>query len=273
MRFYSGTELLDWNPDIMKKESVTRSLIALGLTALLGGCATSQTNTASNDPWEKPNRAIYNFNDSLDRNFFVPVAKGYVWATPKPVRASVTNAFDNVSYLNVIANNLLQAKFTGAAVGTGRFLVNSTVGIGGLFDPATSMGLPLSDEDLGQTFGKWGMGEGRYVVLPLTGPNSVRDLPNVASAAALNPLVYLTAAVTVPLGVLQTINMRANLLEETNIRDQAALDPYTFVREAYRQRREFLIYDGNPPSESIDDYLNAPDEPKAADESSVLKVY
>jgi phospholipid-binding lipoprotein MlaA len=178
-----------------------------------------------------------------------------------------------VSYLNVIANNLLQAKFTGAAVGTGRFLVNSTVGIGGLFDPATSMGLPVSDEDLGQTFGKWGMGEGRYVVLPLTGPNSVRDLPNVASAAALNPLVYLTAAVTVPLGVLQTINMRANLLEETNIRDQAALDPYTFVREAYRQRREFLIYDGNPPSESIDDYLNSPDEPKAADESSVLKVY
>jgi len=260
----------------MNKELVAKGLLSLSLATVLGGCA-STTATNPSDPWEKPNRAFYNFNDSLDRNFFTPVAKGYVWATPKPVRASVTNAFENVNYLNVIANNLLQGKVQDMASDTGRFVVNSTLGLGGLFDPATKLGMPAHDEDLGQTLGKYGVGEGRYMVLPLMGPNSLRDLPNIGSAMALNPLTYLNAVVTVPLGVINTINTRANLLEETNIRDQAALDPYTFVREAYRQQREFKIYDGNPPSESIDDYLNEPsaEAPAAggSDDASVLKVY
>lgn len=271
-----GPNTFAWNPDKMNKELVAKGLLSLSLATLLGGCASTAPSNPS-DPWEKPNRAFYNFNDSLDRNFFTPVAKGYVWATPKPVRAGVTNAFENVNYLNVMANDLLQGKVSDFASDSGRFVVNSTVGLGGLFDPATKLGLPAHDEDLGQTLGKWGVGEGRYLVLPLMGPNSLRDLPNVASAMALNPLTYLNAVVTVPLGVINTINMRANLLEETNIRDQAALDPYTFVREAYRQQREFKIYDGNPPSESIDDYLDEPEAtaaPAAAtDESSVLKVY
>lgn len=258
----------------MHKDLVTKGLMALGMVAALGGCASTDTRSASNDPWEKPNRAFYNFNDAIDRNFFTPVAKGYVWVAPKPVRASVTNAFQNVSYLNVIANDALQGKFGTFASDTGRFVVNSTVGLGGLFDPASHIGLPEHEEDLGQTFGTWGMSEGRYLVLPLMGPNSLRDLPNFASSMALNPLTYLNAVVTVPLGVLNAINARANLLDDTNIRDQAALDPYTFVREAYRQRREFLIYDGNPPSDSIDDYLDANDQaPPASGDAAVLKVY
>lgn len=271
------TKTFAWNPAKMNKELVAKGLLSASLAMVLGGCA-STAPTNPSDPWEKPNRAFYNFNDSLDRNFFTPVAKGYVWAAPKPVRASVTNAFENVNYLNVIANNLLQGKVDHFASDTGRFVVNSTVGLGGLFDPATKLGMPAHDEDLGQTLGKWGMGEGRYMVLPLMGPNSLRDLPNIGSAMALNPLTYLNAVVTVPLGVINTINTRANLLEETNIRDQAALDPYTFVREAYRQQREFKIYDGNPPTENIDDYLNepsatAPAAPGSGDDASVLKVY
>lgn len=263
--------LLD--PSKMIKQKALGKLVALGALMMGGGLVHAESKPAGNDPWEQPNRAIYNFNDSLDRNFFTPVAKGYVAVTPKVVRAGVTRVFENVSYLNVVFNDLLQGKFQSFASDASRFVVNSSVGLGGLFDPATKIGLGANDEDLGQTLGKWGVGEGRYMVLPLMGPNSLRDLPNVASAMALNPLTYLNAVVTVPLGVINTINMRANLLDETSIRDQAALDPYTFVREAYRQQREFKIYDGNPPTENIDDYIDSAGNAPAVDESSVLKVY
>lgn len=258
----------------MPQATFKRGLLALGIAVITSGCASTEvTKPDPTDPWERPNRAFYNFNDTLDRNFFTPVAKGYVKVAPQPVRSGVTKFFDNVGYINVIANDLLQAKFGDFASDTGRFVVNSTVGVGGLFDPATSLGMPVHDEDLGQTLGTWGAGEGRYMVLPLFGPNSFRDLPNVGSSLALNPLTYLNAVVTVPLGVLNVINVRANLLEASNIRDQAALDPYTFVREAYRQQREFKIYDGNPPTDDMDDYLDIDDAEAASDDASVLRVY
>lgn len=235
---------------------------------LLAGCATPTASTDEpNDPYEGMNRNFYDFNDALDRNFFEPVARGYVKVTPDPVRTRVTKFFDNVSYLNVIANDLLQGKAGQFAADSGRFVVNSTVGIGGLFDPATSFGMPEHDEDLGQSFGTWGMGEGAYLVLPFMGPNSFRDLPNSASSMLLNPLTYLNGIVTLPLGVLNAVNTRANLLEASSIRDQAALDPYTFVREAYRQQREYKIYDGNPPGDGFEDYVE--DDSDAA----ILKIY
>lgn len=252
----------------MSKQLVVRGLCTLLLAILVSACTTTPTK-GPNDPWETQNRKFYNFNDSLDRKFFTPVAKGYVAITPKPVRAGVTNVFENVGYLNVIANDLLQGKLATFASDCGRFIVNSSIGLGGLFDPATSLGMPAHEEDFGQTLGKWGAGEGRYLVLPLMGPNSFRDLPDIATAMALNPLTYLNAVVTVPLGILNLINVRANLLEATNIRDQAALDPYTFVREAYRQMREYKIYDGNPPSESIDDYLDDADDEEASSHPEV----
>lgn len=256
--------------------SITRGLLALGFAVLMSGCATTTPSGAkpeATDPWEPANRTFYNFNDSLDRNFFTPVAKGYVKIAPQPVRSGVTKFFDNVSYLNVIANDLLQGKLGDFASDSGRFVVNSTVGVGGLFDPATGFGMPAHEEDLGQTLGVWGAGEGRYMVIPLLGPNSFRDLPDFASSMALNPLTYLSSPITVPLGALNAINARANLLEASNIRDQAALDPYTFVREAYRQQREFKIYDGNPPTDDIDDYIDSGDAESAADDAAVLKVY
>lgn len=257
----------------MPKATFKRGLLALGI-ALTAGCASTEvTKPDPTDPWERPNRAFYDFNDAIDRNFFTPVAKGYVKVTPQPVRSGVTKFFDNAGYINVIANDLLQGKFGDFASDTGRFVVNSTIGIGGLFDPATSLGMPAHDEDLGQTLGRWGAGEGRYMVLPLMGPNSLRDLPNVGSSLLLNPITYLNPVVTFPLGIFNAVNVRANLLEASNIRDQAALDPYTFVREAYRQQREFKIYDGNPPTDDIDDYLDIDDAEAASDDASVLRVY
>jgi len=257
----------------MPQAKIARGLLALGCVALTAGCASNSTSKDPSDPWEGTNRAFYNFNDAIDRNFFTPVAKGYVKVTPQPVRSGVTKFFDNVGYINVIANDLLQGKLGDFASDTGRFVVNSTVGIGGLFDPATSLGMPAHDEDLGQTLGVWGAGEGRYLVLPLMGPSSLRDVPGVGTSIALSPLTYLNPIVTIPLGVVNAVNARANLLEASSIRDQAALDPYTFVREAYRQQREFKIYDGNPPSDNIDDYIDQGDADAAADDAAVLKVY
>lgn len=236
--------------------------LLLVVLPLLSGCV---ANTAEdNDPLQGVNRVIYNINDGLDKALIKPVATAYSKVTPIGVRMGVTNFFDNISYINVIANDLLQGKFHQAANDTGRFLLNSTVGFGGIFDVASGAGLPKHDEDLGQTFGTWGAGEGTYLVLPVFGPNSVRDAPDLATSTLLNPLFYVTSSVTLPLGIVNGINRRANLLEATRIRDEAALDAYSFTREAYRQNREYRIYDGNPPSQDLE-YIE--------DEDGVLKVY
>ncbi|MEQ8495648.1 MAG: MlaA family lipoprotein, partial [Gammaproteobacteria bacterium] len=121
--------------------------------------------------------------------------------------------------------------------------------------------------DLGQTFGTWGAGEGAYLTLPFLGPSSNRDLPAPVMGIFLNPLTYLTAAVTIPVNVVNAVNARANLLDASRIRDQAALDPYTFVREAWRQQREYLIYDGNPPSDGFEDYI------EGEGDAAILRVY
>ena len=253
----------------MQNLRIAATGLALTMSLIGSGCASAPTtkSDAANDPYEGFNRKAYGFNDTLDKNFFEPVARGYAKVTPDPVRTGVTNFFDNVNYINVIANDLLQGKAGQFASDTGRFVVNSTVGIGGLFDPATHIGMPTHDEDLGQTFGTWGAGEGAYLVIPILGPNSFRDLPNTASSILLNPLTWVNSVVTIPIGVLSAVNTRANLLEASNIRDQAALDPYTFVREAYRQQREYKIYDGNPPGDGFEDYS----EEKA--DGAVLKIY
>ena len=250
-----------------KRKSTWLPLVVICLSALfLSGCASNQQND-NGDPYESTNRKIYNFNDSIDRNVFQPLARGYVNITPDPVRSGVTNFFSNVGYLNTIANDLLQGKVGQFAEDTGRFVINSTIGIGGLFDPASDLGLQANNEDLGQTFGVWGAGEGAYLNLPLAGPSSFRDAPGFVSAVFLNPLTYLNPIVTIPANFVNAVNARANLLEATSIRDQAALDPYTFVREAYRQQREFQIHDGNPPGDDFDDYI------EGEGDAAILKIY
>lgn len=236
------------------------------LSLLLAGCASTDAGN-SGDPHEGLNRKFYDFNDTLDKAVLEPVAKTYADYTPAPVREGITNFFDNVSYLNTIANDLLQGKGEHFLADTGRFVVNSTVGVGGLFDPATTMGLEQRSEDLGQTFGTWGANEGAYLVLPLLGPSSYRDIGSPVMGVFLNPLTYLAPVVTIPVGAVNAINARANLLDASRIRDQAALDAYTFVREAWRQQREYEIYDGNPPGDGFEEYI------EGEGDAAILRVY
>jgi phospholipid-binding lipoprotein MlaA len=227
----------------------------LGWLVVLSGCATTRTNNNvdNDDPIEGVNRAIYNFNDKVDKYIFVPVAETYADYTPQRVRNAVTNFFDNLLYLNTILNDFLQGKLTAGLEDSGRFIINSAFGIGGLFDPATALGIPKREEDFGQTLGVWGAGEGAYVVLPFLGPSSVRDAPGVGVSTVLNPLFYVSSVVTIPAGALGAVNERANFLEATRLRDEAALDPYVFTREAYRQKRLSEIYDGEIPIEELDE--------------------
>jgi len=220
--------------------------------SLVSGCATTQT-VESPDPLEPVNRVSYNFTDTLDVYLLRPVAETYVEYTPELVRTGVTNFFDNLAYLNVVLNSLLQGKIDQGLSDATRFIFNSTIGLAGLVDVGTPIGLPKHDEDLGQTLAVWGAGEGSYIYVPVQGPNSARDLPDLVSSTLLNPLFYVTGTVLFPLTALNAINKRANLLEATEIRDEAAVDPYTFTREAYLQRRQYLIYDGNPPVEGYEE--------------------
>lgn len=256
----------------MKNDHTSWWRLGLGsilLAALLCGCVTTP-ETDPSDPLENVNRSFYQFNDGLDRHFVKPVAETYKDITPSFFRTGVTNFFDNLAYLNVILNDFLQGKVGQFLQDSGRFVVNSTLGIGGLFDPAADMGLIAHEEDLGQTFGVWGAGEGAYLVLPLLGPDSVRDAPDRVSSMLLNPLFYISSTITIPLSALNIINTRANYLEATRFVDQAALDPYSFTREAYRQRREYLIYDGNPPTSEFDEFIDEGSEPE---DPGVLKVF
>ncbi|MGH8602866.1 MAG: MlaA family lipoprotein [Gammaproteobacteria bacterium] len=230
-------------------------VIALGVLLTFGsGCATTRSDPEK-DPVEPMNRVFFNLNEKLDKYFMKPVAKGYQTVTPKPVRSSVTNFFDNLFYPNVILNDFLQAKFKQGFRDFARLFINTTIGIGGLFDQATPAGLLRHQEDLGQTFATWGMGQGPYLVIPLLGPSTARDVTDLAPRTVLSPLFYIESAATYGVAALNVINERANLLEATEIRDEAALDSYTFTREAFLQRRKDLIYDGNPPVEEFEDFF------------------
>lgn len=242
-------------------------LIPIVAGLLLSGCATlpadSKSKAVHGDPLQPANRVFYGINETLDDYLMQPVAEFYAVVTPAPMRESVGNFFSNLGYLNVILNSFLQGKADQGWSDVSRFVINSTLGIGGLFDVASNMGFASHEEDLGQTLAVWGSGQGAYLVVPMFGPNTVRDAPNLVTSVFLHPLFYITSSVVYPLAVLGLINRRAQLLEATAVRDTAAIDPYIFTREAYLQRREFLIYDGQPPAGSYDDLfgglLDTPD--------------
>lgn len=232
--------------------------------ALLSSCATTrqpdsdepgiaQTNP---DPLEPMNRKFFTFNETLDKYIMKPVAQGYADVAPNVFRTGVTNFFNNLAYLNVVLNSFLQGKVEDGFSDSFRFITNSTLGIGGLVDVATPMGLESHTEDTGQTLAVWGAGQGSYLYLPVFGPNTVRNLPNFATSYYLNPLTYVSGTILFPVYALNVINRRANLLEATNIRDEAAVDKYTFTREAWLQQRRYLIYDGNPPVEGFDEMFD-----------------
>jgi len=220
------------------------------LFAVGNGCGAAEARVPeeeSNDALEGVNRIFYGLNDVVDKAFVEPIAELYEGYLPAGIRTSISNFFDNLAYLGVVINDVLQGKIEHALKDTGRFVVNSTVGVGGLFDPATSMGLKRHEEDFGQTLGVWGAGEGAYLVLPALGSTSLRDIPGVAMGFFTNLLYYAEPGVLAPLMALQVVDYRAGLLDATRKRDESMIDPYVFTRDVYRQRRTHLIYDGNTP--------------------------
>ena len=264
---------LDFLKEVGRNRNMKRNIFLHALMGLIligtSGCASNVAKN-DNDPAEKLNRKFYAINDTLDKKFVEPVAKVYVDIAPDPVRDGVTNFFDNLTYLNTISNDLLQGKFSLFAKDSARFVINSTIGLGGLMDPASKMGLKNRNEDLGQTLAVWGAKEGAYIMLPFLGPSSTRDVTSPVMGMATNPMTYLAAVVTIPVGIVNAINSRANLLDATRMRDQAAIDPYTFVREAWRQQRNYDIHDGDPPDneDNFDELLDIESEA-----TGILKVY
>lgn len=228
--------------------------VAAALTlAVVAGCATTggvdrHAAAANKDPLEPFNRKMFAFNDSLDTYALKPVATAYQKVVPSPVRTGVHNFFGNFSDAWSAVNQLLQGKLDASARMTFRVVTNTFLGLGGVLDPATRLGLERQSEDLGQTFGRWGIGPGPYLVLPLFGPSDIRD------AVALPADDYVTPALLVPstwqkVGVdaVGVVDQRAGLLGASQMLDDIALDRYTFLRDAYVSRRRSLVYDGNPP--------------------------
>jgi phospholipid-binding lipoprotein MlaA len=226
---------------------------ALGTLALAAlGCASSP------DPWEGMNRGTFWFNERVDRAVLEPVATGWDWLLPERVQTSVGNFFDNLFLPIVFVNDLLQAKPVAAAQDVGRFAVNTTLGLAGLFDPASRFGIPENDEDFGQTFGRWGCPPGPYLVLPLLGPSSLRDAPSGVLDRA--PNYFLPLAVSLGLGVVDAVNTRAALLEEIRQDREESLDFYVFVRNAFLENREHRVRDRVAPEDAAEEDLYFGDE-------------
>lgn len=223
-----------------------RGLFGGALALLLGGCASSPYPPAPDDPWQGYNRAMYGFNTALDHAVLRPVARGYKAVTPPFVRGRVNDFFSNLGDVSVTANDLLQGKPQALADFT-RFLMNTTFGVGGLFDVATPLGLPKHHEDIGMTLAVWGVPEGPYVILPLFGPSTLRNAPSPwVDGSLLNPTTYsLSGWPLWSLTSLKFVSLRAGLLPLDSSIDEA-YDPYAFVRSAYLQHRRYLLGKNGP---------------------------
>lgn len=225
-----------------------RGALVLALAAgVLAGCATSGN---PRDPIEGFNRAMFDINDGLDKAIVRPIAQGYEAALPAPVRKGVTNFFGNIGDVFIAVNNLLQGKVPEALSDVSRVAVNTTFGLLGVIDVASNLGLEKHEEDFGQTFGRWGAENGPYLVLPLFGPSTLRDAIGLIADTHADPVVWVddVSSRNVLLAT-RAIDNRAGLLSADKIVEEAALDRYSYMRDAYLQRRRSLIYDGDPPRE------------------------
>lgn len=234
---------------------ISKLAMVIAAAGVLGGCATSGN---PKDPIEGFNRAMFGFNEGLDKVIIKPVATGYEAVLPSPLQTGVSNFFSNIADLMIGVNNLLQGKPGQAASDAGRVLVNTTVGFLGIIDVASSMGMEKHEEDVGQTFGRWGMGDGAYVVLPFFGPRTARDTLGLVFDVATDPVSHVNHIPTRnTLLTVRVVSDRAELLKADKIIEEAALDKYSYVRDAYLQRRQSLIHDGNPPK--FDPYSGSQD--------------
>ncbi|WP_105200720.1 MULTISPECIES: MlaA family lipoprotein [unclassified Pseudoalteromonas] len=227
---------------MLKKTLITLSAL------LLSACAQVPAEKEDpRDPLQSVNRPIYDFNmDVLDAYILRPVAVGYVEVTPAPVRRSIANFTDNIGAPTDAINAALQGKADRTGIAMARFLVNTTVGIGGLFDIASSLGLEHVDEDFGQTLGVWGIGDGAYLMLPGMGPSTARNLTGDVVDNFVLPEIALSTPETILVFVLKVVETRASLIPQESLLNES-LDPYTFVKDVYYQRQLYELHDGNPP--------------------------
>lgn len=236
------------------KLKIRRGFLAFAGIVLLSGTSGCATSGNSKDPIEGFNRVVFAFNDGLDTLALRPVAKLYDAALPKPVQQGISNFFGNLDDVFTGVNNVLQGKPTEGASDIARVLINSTVGVLGIFDWATDMGLEKHDEDFGQTFGRWGVGSGPYLVLPLFGPKSLRDATGYVLDSQADPVGNIADVSTRNAASgLRLISKRAQFLPADKVIDEAALDKYAYLRDAYLQRRLSAVHDGNPPRRNYDE--------------------
>lgn len=226
---------------------VPASAAALAAMLLMsGGCAVKQALDGDpRDPWERYNRSVFAFNEAADKAVIKPVASAYRTVLPEPARRGIANMFSNVGEVPNVLNNLLQGDFAGAGSDLLRFLINTTLGVFGLFDPASSMGLVRNEEDFGQTLAVWGVGPGPYFVLPLLGPSTLRDAPALAVSFLLYPLHHVEdTGARNALITSRMISNRAAFLEREKILRDLSPDFYRELRGFYLNRREHLVRDG-----------------------------
>lgn len=221
------------------------TLILVGAVVALSGCASNtvkeeQQATLKDDPYEKINRKIFTFNDQVDNYVAEPVSNAYKFITPQFVQTGIFNFFNNLKNVNVVINDVLQAKFQQSAEDAGRFALNTTLGLGGLFDIAKNVGFEQNDEDFEQTLAVWGVPQGSYLVLPILGPSTARGIPGAVFDTAANPVTY----VGMPVQLVAMLNARASAEGALKFIDEAALDPYVFTRESFLQWRKHLAADG-----------------------------
>jgi phospholipid-binding lipoprotein MlaA len=226
------------------------------LSMLMSACAGTQNRHTDpqNDPWEGFNRKVYAFNNGMDK-VVRPVAVAYDTVIPDPVQRGVGNFFRNLEYPVTFVNQVLQGKFKQGAASTGRFLVNSTVGLLGFFDVASRMGIPFYNEDIGQTLATWGYEDSRYLMLPIFGPSTLRDGIGRYADSFYHPVGYYTRKEkTYWPFILRGVDQRARFLSQDAELEQA-YDPYVLMRDVWLQNRKYQIHDGDPPLTDYDLYL------------------
>ncbi len=227
---------------------VTQMLLAFFIAI---GSAFAQAEEVATDPYEGFNRAVFSFNEGLDRNILLPVTKGYRAVTPDLVEEGVHNFFSNLGDVGVLLNQIFQFKLADAAETTVRLATNTIIGIGGVFDVASSMGLEKKNEDFGQTLGSWGVESGPYLVLPFFGSSNVRDGLGLIPDYYMNPVSYVEDdSARISLQILRVIDIRSELMEVEKL---VSGDRYTFIRDAYMQRREHLVNDGEVDGHYVED--------------------
>ena len=244
----------------MNLSSLQRYLICSFLTLMLAGCSAAPTQPVAHkdDPWEEMNRSVYGFNKAVDDAVLSPMANAYAAITPDFIEQGVENFFNNLADVNHFVNHLLQGKPALAANDASRVLINTTVGIGGLFDVAANFGMYQQEEDFGQTLGYWGVESGPYLVLPFLGPSNVRDGISLLADYQLDPVAELQpSSHQLPVQVVRVLDTRVQLQD---VQQLIIGDEYSFVRDAYLSRRQIQIHDGAPIAAASGDDFDEFDE-------------